>query len=73
MCTFSFQERVFKLNDRVDQLYFHMLSDGNICLKDSDEYREQEEYWDQKKRNNKMLLDKMNSAIKDDLGEDPRK
>ena len=64
---------MFKLNDRVDQLFFHWQDDGNICLKDSDEYREQEEYWDQKKRNNKQLLDKMNAAIKDDLGEDPRK
>ncbi len=71
ICQFSYKDRHFKMADRVDQLYFHFSSDGYITLKDSDDYRLQEEYWDTKKRTNKKLLDNMNQAVISELGEDP--
>ena len=42
-----------------------------MVLKDSDECRDQEEYWENKKKGNKSLLDKMNVAIKEEFGKDP--
>ena len=47
---------------------FHINLDGSILLKDSDDARDQEDEWDNKNRRNAALLDKMNQAIKDDLG-----
>ena len=40
-------------------------------MKDSDEARDQEEFWDNKKRTNQGLLDKINTAIKEEYGKDP--
>jgi hypothetical protein len=36
----------------VEQMVFHFQFDGDIILKESDEARDQEEYQDNKKRNN---------------------
>ena len=47
--------------------------DGDISIKESDEARDQEEYQDNKKRNNQALLDKINVAIKEEFGKDPCK
>jgi hypothetical protein len=54
-------------------LVFHISIDGNILLNDSEEARDQEDYWDNKKRMNQQLLDKMNQAVKEEFGKDPRK
>lgn len=40
-------------------------------MKDSDAFRDQEEYWDNKKRNNNKLMESMNKAIMAELDEDP--
>ena len=47
--------------------------DGGILMRDSLDFKDQEEYWDQKKANNRKLLNAMNAAVKEELGEDPRK
>lgn len=70
---YSFKDRAFKTEDYVDQLVFHFQFDGDVILKDSDEARDQEEYWENKQKGNKSLLDKMNIAIKEEFGKDPRK
>ena len=70
---YSFKDRAFKTEDYVDQLVFHFQFDGDVVLKDSDEAHDQEEYWENKKKGNKSLLDKMNIAIKEEFGKDPRK
>ena len=70
---YSFKDRQFKTEDTVEQLVFHFQFDGDVVLKDSDEARDQEEYWENKKKGNKSLLDKMNVAIKEEFGKDPCK
>jgi len=52
-------------------MFFHVQIDGSIILKDSDEFRDQDDYWDSKRRTNAQLLDKMNAAVKEEIGEDP--
>lgn len=42
-------------------------------MKESDEAREQEDFWENKKRYNKDLLNKINTAIKEEFGKDPCK
>jgi len=49
---FSYKDRLFKTDDMVEQMVFHFQFDGDIILKESDEARDQEEYQDNKKRNN---------------------
>lgn len=51
----------------------HYEFDGDLLLKDSDEARDQEEFWDNKQKVNKGLLDKINAAIIEEFGEDPLK
>ena len=70
---FSYKDRLFKTDDIVEQMVFHFQFDGDIILKDSDEAHDQEEYLDNKKRNNQALLDKINVAIKEEFGKDPCK
>ena len=70
---FSWKERCFKTEDVVDQLVFHYSYEGSILLKDSDEARYQEEYWDEKRNHDNMLLNKINKAIKEASGKVPRK
>jgi hypothetical protein len=47
---FSFKDRGYKMADANDHLVFHVQVDGKIVLKDSDDGRDQEDYWDNKKR-----------------------
>lgn len=54
-------------------MVFHFQFDGHVIAKDSDEARDQEEVWDNKKRTNQSLLDKINVAVKEEFGKDPRK
>ena len=54
-------------------MVFHYMFDGHVVAKDSDEARDIEEYWDNKKRNNQGLLDKINVAVKEEFGKDPCK
>ena len=61
----SWKERCFQTEGVVDQLVFHYSVEGSILLKDSDEARYQEEYWDEKKNHDNMLLNKINKAIKE--------
>jgi hypothetical protein len=68
---FSFKDRVFKVDDQVDHLVFHVQVDGDIILKDSDAGRDQEDYWDNKTKMNKKILAQMNSAIIEEYGKDP--
>ena len=70
---FWWKERCFKTEDVVDQLVFHYSVEGSILLKDSDEARYQEEYWDEKKNHDQQLLNKINKAIKESSGKVPRK
>lgn len=44
-------------------LEFHHQFDGNIMLKDSDEAVDQENFWDDKEKLNKRLLENVNSVI----------
>ena len=46
---------------------FHFQFDGDIILKDSDEARDQEEFWENKQKYNQVLLDRINAAIKQEF------
>jgi dynein intermediate chain 1, axonemal len=70
---FSYKDRNFKTDDIVEHMVFHFQFDGHVIAKDSDEARDQEEVWDNKKRTNQSLLDKINVAVKEEFGKDPRK
>jgi hypothetical protein len=50
---------------------FHVQVDGKILLKDSDDGRDQEDYWDNKDRINKRLLANMNKDVIAEFGKDP--
>lgn len=52
---------------------FHYSSDGNILLKDSDEARDQDEFWESKEQNEKKMAQTINAAIIAEFGEDPLK
>lgn len=71
VCLFNFKERVFKHVDQVEHLVFHIQYDGNILLKDSDDARYQDEFWEDKNKMNKTLLDRMNQEVKETFGKDP--
>jgi dynein intermediate chain 1 len=49
---FSYKDRHFRTDDLVEQMVIHFSFDGDILIKDSDEARDQEEFWDNKKRTN---------------------
>ena len=68
---FSYKDRNFKTDDIVEHLVFHFQFDGHVVAKDSDEARDQEEFWDNKKRTNQSLLDKINVSVKEEFGKDP--
>lgn len=70
---FSYKDRLFKTEDLVEQMVIHFSFDGDILIKDCDEARDLEEFWDNKKRTNQGLLDKINVAIKEEFGKDPCK
>ena len=75
ICQFSFKDRAYRIDDQVENLYFHVQMDGSILMRDGDDFKDQDDYWDQKKKNNQKLLNTMNAAIVSDenIGEDPRK
>jgi len=52
---------------------FHYSCDGNILLKDSDEARDQEEFWENKEACEKKMAQNINAAIIAEFGEDPLK
>jgi len=60
---FSFKDRVFKIDEQVDQLTFHHQHDGNILLRDSEDAMDQEFYKDNKKRMEEVMLERMNKVI----------
>ena len=70
---FSYKDRQFKVDDSVDQIVFHYLCDGDILVAESEEARDQEDYLENKKQRDKQLLDQMNSAIREEFGQDERK
>lgn len=47
----------------VDQMVIHFELDNDIIQHDSEEYRDQMDYWDDKKAKNKALLDFVNAGI----------
>jgi hypothetical protein len=68
---FNYKDRAFKPVDQVDHMVFHVSFNGNLILKDSDDARDQDDYWDNKLRLNKSLLDLMNQEVKNTFGKDP--
>lgn len=69
---YSFKDRHYKINDQVEMLEFHHLFEGNIMLKDSDEAADQENFWDDKEKLNKRLLENVNKDVKEEFeSEDP--
>ena len=69
---FSFKERIFKVEDEGNHLVFHINIEGNQLLKDSDDARDQEDYWEMKKKKNALLLEAMNKMMKNmDADNDP--
>ena len=70
---FSWKERCLETQTDVDQIVFHYSVEGSILLKDSDDFRFQEEYWYKKTQWDNMLLNKINKAIKDAGNKVPRK
>lgn len=75
---YSYKEKQFKKDDLVDQMVVHFALENDIVQIDSDEYRDQENYWDDRRAKNKALLDMVNEGIKDEefskyrLDDDPR-
>ena len=57
--------------DQVEHLVFHVQYDGNIILKGSEEHTDQEDFWDNKKKLDKQLLENMNQEVKETFGKDP--
>ena len=57
--------------DANDHLVFHVQVDGKIVLKDSDDGRDQEDYWDNKKRIDQKLLANMNKDVIAEFKKDP--
>jgi dynein intermediate chain 1, axonemal len=49
---FSFKDRAFKTDDIVEQMTIHFALDGDLLQKDSEEARDQDDFWDQKKIKN---------------------
>jgi dynein intermediate chain 1 len=64
IATFSFKERIYKVEDEGNHLVFHINIEGNQLLKDSDDARDQEDYWEMKKKKNALLLEAMNKMMK---------
>jgi len=51
----------------------HYMAEGDMLLGESDDARDQEDNKTNKTRKDKQLLDKMNTAIISEFGQDPRK
>ena len=70
---FSFKDRVFKSEQNVDHMVFHVNMDGCILQNESDDFRDQQDYWETKKNLQKQLLSTMNKEVNNMEGGDPRK
>lgn len=74
LCQFSFKERLFKVDEQVDHLVFHICIDGNILMKENDDdYINQQDYWSAKKENDDILLKRMNALIEKKESDEYRK
>jgi len=67
------KNRGYVTDDFVDQLVMHYMAEGDMLLGESDDARDQEDNKTNKTRKDKQLLDKMNTAIISEFGQDPRK
>ncbi len=65
--------RGFVTDEAVDQLVMHFQFEGDQLLADSDDARDQDDNRTQKRNKDKQLLDKMNTAIISEFGQDNRK
>jgi dynein intermediate chain 1, axonemal len=63
---YSYKDKAFKKDELVDQMVVHFALDNDIIQKDSDEHRDQEDFWDIKEQRNRELLDFVNEGIKDE-------
>lgn len=74
---YSHKEKQFKKDELVDQMVIHFSLENDIIQLDSDEHRDQEDFWDIKNQRNRQLLDFVNQGIRDEefasyrLDEDP--
>lgn len=68
---FSYKERCMKKDETVEHMVTHFALDGDILLKDCDEARDQDEFWENKKTVEQAKLDTINVAIKEEFGKDP--
>jgi len=68
--TFSFKDRVFKIEENNDHMTFHHAAETNIMLRDSDDAMDQGFYHDNKKRTEQQLLEKMNKVLNAELSGD---
>ena len=71
--TFSFAERIFKLDSSVEQIVFHYSVDGDIIMKETSEANDQQDYVETKLRQEKDLLHSINASIITQFGKDPCK
>ena len=60
---FSFKERIFKGDQNVDQMVYHVSIDGNILMKDSEDHQDQNTFLETNKTMQKQMLTKMNKEI----------
>lgn len=67
---FSFKDRKFKVEKTVEQLVFHASIDGNILLAESDEFDDQKTYLDNKKKQEKKMLEAMDKELPQLEGDD---
>lgn len=78
MTQYSHKEKLFKKDELVDQMVLHFSLENDIIQIDSDEHRDQEDFWDIKFQRNRELLDFVNQGIRDEeyasyrLDEDPK-
>jgi hypothetical protein len=70
---FSFKDRIFKAEQNVEHIVFHISHDGNLLQHESDDHRDQQFYWETKQKNQKQMLSEMNKEIANMDGGDPRK
>ena len=54
-------------------MVFHVNMDGCILQNESDDFRDQQDYWETKKNLQKQLLSTMNKEVNNMEGGDPRK
>jgi dynein intermediate chain 1 len=60
---FSFKDRRFKVDNNVEHLVFHASLDGNILPADSLEFEDQKSYLDNKKKQEKQMLEAMDREL----------